>query len=65
MLGERGIKSEEFPPLGDIIKMERRVGSQEKKFAKRPMIKEFLELRWTGKRPYEFTEYSEQYGKKR
>lgn len=26
-------------------------------FAKRPTIKGFPELRWTGKRPYEFTQY--------
>lgn len=39
-------------------------------FAKRPTIKGFPELRWTGKRPYEFTQYypaqlRERYGEER
>ena len=34
MLGTRGIKPEELPPLEDIKKLERRVKSQEKKLAK-------------------------------
>ena len=33
MLGQRGIKPEELPPSEDIIKLERRVKSQEKKLA--------------------------------
>jgi len=33
ILGQRGIKPEELPPSEDIVKLERRVKSQEKKLA--------------------------------